>query len=236
MSVPICHHLKEDGVYCGSPALKGRDYCYFHLNLRGRRLKSARARRRGDNPPLDLPFPEDMHAVQVSLAEILWAIAEHRIDRKDAGIMLYALQLASTNLNQTPRWQGERNAVENTRPLRALSDPGFEQRFDLSANTDLDAFPELDRGRHSDLPTGVILSEEVAVATDESTDPFIAVERPVPVGERGTGQGAPPLSPNFGDRAGSAVSSPAEQLPEAVAPPPINLPTVSLSRAKGPPA
>ena len=111
MSVPTCDHLKEDGVYCGSPALNGRKYCYFHLNLRGRRLKSARARRRGDNPTLNLPFPEDMHAVQVSLAEILWALAEHRIDHKSAGLMLYTLQQASTNLNQTPRWQGQREAV-----------------------------------------------------------------------------------------------------------------------------
>ncbi len=203
MSVPICHHLKEDGVYCGSPALKDRDYCYFHLNLRGRRLKAARARRRGDNPPLNLPFPEDMHAVQVSLAEILWAVAEHRIDRKDAGIMLYTLQLASTNLNQTPRWQGERTAVENTRPLRALSDPGFEQRFDLPAHADLDTLPKLDDAPPIDLPTSVILSEEVAIATDESKEPFMANERPVPVGECGTGQGAPPLSPDSGDRVGT---------------------------------
>ena len=121
MSVPVCHHLKEDGVYCNSAALKGRHYCYFHLNLRGRRLKAARARRRADNPPLNLPFPEDMHAVQVSLAEILWALAEQRIDHKTAGLMLYTLQQASTNLNQTPRWQGERKAVENSRPLRADS-------------------------------------------------------------------------------------------------------------------
>src|SRR5271165_7358828 len=94
MSVPICHHLKEDGVYCGSPALNGRDYCYFHLNLRGRRLRAARARRRGDNPALNLPFPEDMHAVQVSLAEIMWALAEGRIDHKAAGLLLYSLQQA----------------------------------------------------------------------------------------------------------------------------------------------
>ena len=38
MEFRTCDHLKEDGVYCNSPALRGRDYCYFHLNLRGRRL------------------------------------------------------------------------------------------------------------------------------------------------------------------------------------------------------
>jgi hypothetical protein len=41
MSVPTCDHLKEDGVFCNSPALHGRKYCYFHLNLRARRLNLA---------------------------------------------------------------------------------------------------------------------------------------------------------------------------------------------------
>ncbi len=142
MSVRTCDHLKEDGVYCNSPALHGRNYCYFHLNLRGRRLKSARAQRRGDNPALNLPFPEDMHAVQVGLAEVMWALAEDRIETKRAWAILNSLQQASTNLNQTPRWQGEREAVGERRPLRALNDPSFERRFGLPPNADLDADPE----------------------------------------------------------------------------------------------
>ncbi len=143
MSVPVCNHLKEDGVFCSSPAIKGRQYCYFHTNQRARRLKAARARRRGDNPALNLPFPEDMHAVQVSLAEILWALAEHRIDHKAAGLMLYTLQQASTNLNQTPRWHGQREAVEDQRPHRAVNLPDFEKRFGLPNNLDLDTDPDL---------------------------------------------------------------------------------------------
>ncbi len=189
MSVPTCDHLKEDGVYCGSPALNGRKYCYFHLNLRGRRLKSARARRRGDNPTLNLPFPEDMHAVQVSLAEILWALAEHRIDHKSAGLMLYTLQQASTNLNQTPRWQGQREAVPSSRPLRALTFPDFETRFALPDNVDLDAdpeasFPDLSSRAEGDASASTV--ERSAASVGES--------------------GAPPLSPGCGDSVGINAS------------------------------
>src|ERR1035441_7895406 len=36
MELRTCDHPKEDGIYCQSPALKGRDY--FHLKLRGSRL------------------------------------------------------------------------------------------------------------------------------------------------------------------------------------------------------
>ncbi len=71
MSVRTCDHLKEDGFYCKSPALRGRDYCYFHLKLRGRRLNMARARALAADHPLDLPFPEDMHSVQVTLFEVV---------------------------------------------------------------------------------------------------------------------------------------------------------------------
>jgi hypothetical protein len=55
MSIRTCNHLKEDGVYCDSAALAGRNFCYFHLNIRGRRLKMARALARGDACRLQLP-------------------------------------------------------------------------------------------------------------------------------------------------------------------------------------
>jgi hypothetical protein len=49
MLIRTCDHLKEDGVYCDSPALRGQNFCYFHLNVRGRRLKMARVLARGEN-------------------------------------------------------------------------------------------------------------------------------------------------------------------------------------------
>ena len=54
MSFRTCDHLKEDGVYCDSAALSGKNFCYFHLNLRGRRLKMARALARGEACRLQL--------------------------------------------------------------------------------------------------------------------------------------------------------------------------------------
>ena len=57
---PTCTHMKEDGTYCGSPALVNRRYCYFHLTQRGRRLRRARALRDQVNYRLDLPPLEDL--------------------------------------------------------------------------------------------------------------------------------------------------------------------------------
>ena len=131
MPYRTCDHLKEDGVFCDSPALRGHNFCYFHLNLRGRRLKQARALARGETCRLQLPVPEDMHAVQVALSQVLDALADDRIDPKRAGLMLYALQQASTNLNATPGWKGRREQVRYDEPQRALEAPDVAEQYDL---------------------------------------------------------------------------------------------------------
>ena len=142
MEFRTCDHLKEDGVYCNSPALRGRDYCYFHLNLRGRRLKAASTRALGPEQPINLPFPEDMHAVQVSLFEVLNGLANNRIDPKRAGLILYGLQQAATNLSHTPGWEGRCQPVRADQPLLALEYPDFEEHYHLSPDVDLEADPE----------------------------------------------------------------------------------------------
>ena len=92
MQYQTCSHIKEDGTYCGSPALQNHKYCHHHLKARGRRLRRARALR--DNVPyrLDLPALEDLAAVQVALSEIVQALGSGQLDHRAAGKMLYAIQ------------------------------------------------------------------------------------------------------------------------------------------------
>jgi len=92
MQYQTCCHVKEDGTYCGSPALQSRKYCHYHFIHRGRRLRRARALR--DNVPyrLDLPPLEDLAAVQVALSEIVQALGSGQLDHRAAGKMLYAIQ------------------------------------------------------------------------------------------------------------------------------------------------
>jgi hypothetical protein len=54
MLIRTCDHLKEDGACCDSTALHGRNFCYFHLNVHGRRMKMARALARGEACRLQL--------------------------------------------------------------------------------------------------------------------------------------------------------------------------------------
>lgn len=91
--VPECRHIKTSGGKCGSPALRGKPYCYFHSRLKERAARPA-------SPFLALELPstlEDHGAIQLALSEIVTAVADHRIETKRAGILLYALQIASNN-------------------------------------------------------------------------------------------------------------------------------------------
>lgn len=103
-----CEHIRTNGEFCGSPALRGRNYCYFHLTYIGRRLRAERVRQKaaayGVDPsvvPLELPPLEDANAVQMALTQVIDAILHNRIDSKRAGLVLYALQTASSNLART---------------------------------------------------------------------------------------------------------------------------------------
>ncbi len=142
MSYATCDHLKEDGVYCQSPALHGHNFCYFHLGIRARRVQMARARRSGESCRIQLPVLDNMHAVLSALQQVGDALADDRIDPKRAGLMLYMLQQTATALNTTPEWKGERHEVGLAQPMRALEVPDVAQQFDLPKGVDLNLPPE----------------------------------------------------------------------------------------------
>lgn len=144
-----CEHIKANGVFCGSPALRGRNYCYFHLTHIGRRLRAERAQAHlvskanayGLDPdalalaaevPLDLPPLEDANSVQIALMQVMDAILHNRIDSKRAGLLLYGLQIASSNLRN-----GANFALPNGVTM-AGGYEAFEQDYELG-----DDLPEL---------------------------------------------------------------------------------------------
>ncbi|MGP8268542.1 MAG: hypothetical protein ACLQLH_00605 [Terracidiphilus sp.] len=91
-----CRHIMPNGDNCHAPTLKGKPYCYFHTRLH----------RFTAQPPigvmddLRLPVLEDRSAIQIALAQVLHALCSSRIDAKKAGLMLYALQIASQNVER----------------------------------------------------------------------------------------------------------------------------------------
>ncbi len=97
-----CQHLKVNGTQCGSPALRRNRFCYFHKLHHEEliQLNTDRARRRR-NLTLALPVLEDANSIQVMLMQVMRLIIAGQIDGKNAGLLLYALQTASSNLART---------------------------------------------------------------------------------------------------------------------------------------
>lgn len=96
--VPRCQHLKMNGTQCGSPALRRRRHCFFHERIRREQAKIAadvNAQRR-----FDFPLLEDANSVQVALMKVIQMLGSGRLEHKTAGLMLYALQTASSNLRK----------------------------------------------------------------------------------------------------------------------------------------
>jgi len=87
---PRCRWLKQDGTACRSPQMRKHIYCYAH-----RQMMEARAL------ALQLPALEDANAIQIALMRVQKALIDDTITSKKAGLLLYSLQLAMTNISQT---------------------------------------------------------------------------------------------------------------------------------------
>jgi len=121
MQTTICRHIKTNGRRCKSPSLGLSAFCYFHsrLHRRHRNLveNSSALVEAHPNPasaapgthqylsdyatqnPIELDFPplEDVESIQVSISLLIAALARNRIGAKRAAVLLYGLQLASSN-------------------------------------------------------------------------------------------------------------------------------------------
>ena len=90
-NVQICKHIKVTGVRCGSPALRGEQFCYFHQRM----IRGV------PTPPQARLHPvaliENEEAIQASLMEVINALARNTIDFRRADLILKALHIAVKN-------------------------------------------------------------------------------------------------------------------------------------------
>ena len=97
-----CMHFMVDGAHCGSPAMRHHRFCYHHKRQREQLLAvNAERARDSRNPPFTLPLLEDASSIQFSLTQVMRLLAAGQIERETASLMLYSLQIATTNLHNT---------------------------------------------------------------------------------------------------------------------------------------
>jgi hypothetical protein len=90
-NVKICTHIKVTGVPCGSPALVGKRFCYFHERM----IHGVRTPPKSRIHPMALI--ENEEGIQVAVMETINAIVRNAIDLKRASLILRALSIASQN-------------------------------------------------------------------------------------------------------------------------------------------
>lgn len=98
-----CRHIKDDGQRCRSAALKGKPYCYFHMKLESIHKVDS-----------DLPAIEDSTSILLAIGQVLGGLRRKDIEPRHAGLMLYALQIASGVAKQ------RQHAAEPAPPVRSV--------------------------------------------------------------------------------------------------------------------
>ena len=89
--VRACTHIKVSGVRCGSPAMRGEQFCYFHQRLIRGVAMPPRPRL------LPIAMIEDEESIQVALMEVINNLMCGTIELKRAELIIRALNVAVKN-------------------------------------------------------------------------------------------------------------------------------------------
>ncbi len=152
-AAPRCRHIKVNGTQCGSPALRNKKFCFYHHADRPLKFECY-----SDGPDatgeIFLPYFEDAHSIQMVIRQTVQMVMQKRIECKTASVLLYALQIASSNL--------KRMELETPQPELLVTDSVQEEKWQapIAANTEdattRESSDEDIKHSHQDLPPGTI--------------------------------------------------------------------------------
>jgi len=158
-----CRHVKTNGTQCGSPALKGKELCFYHEQNQPRAVELYMDGERYSDGSIVLPVFEDAHSIQTVVRQVVQLMLTRRIERKDAGLLLYALQIASGNLKLMQ--------AEKAKPTQVVVEP------DKATETPLGMTPWSASGQGHDRDEAVG-GETEAQAPPPSPEEFYAAMSP----------------------------------------------------------
>ncbi len=125
-NVKSCTHIKVTGVRCGSPALRGEQFCYFHQRM----VRGVRTPPQARLHPIALI--EDEESIQSALMEVINALMRNSIDLKRAALILRALHIAVKNAQRPASTFPKRSSHRSPR-LRPAIEPAQPTEFDFPA-------------------------------------------------------------------------------------------------------
>jgi hypothetical protein len=121
-TAPRCRHIKVNGTQCGSPALRHKNFCFYHQQVRPTTVECYY----DQSYPLGeitLPLFEDAHSIQTVIRQVVQMVLQKRLERKTASLLLYALQIASSNL--------KRMELEKPQPEQVVIDIELESKTEI---------------------------------------------------------------------------------------------------------
>jgi hypothetical protein len=114
LAAPRCRHINANGTQCGSPALRSKNFCFYHKQNRPMTVDCYYNPEEYPTGEIALPVFEDAHSIQTVIRQIVQMVLQKRLERKTASTLLYALQIASSNL--------KRMALEKPQPEQVVTD------------------------------------------------------------------------------------------------------------------
>jgi hypothetical protein len=179
-AAPRCRHIKVNGTQCGWSALRHKNFCFYHQQDRPLPVECH-----FDGPyatgEITLPYFEDAHSIQTVIRQVVQMVLQKRLERKTASLLLYALQIASSNL--------KRMELEKPQPEQVVIDLETEKESEtpMAARDDDQAARENSdediKRNEEDLPSGTIqacyrpcyrLGPLIANTSKPREKPFIA--------------------------------------------------------------
>jgi hypothetical protein len=129
-----CQQIRYDGELCRAAALRGKKFCYYHLHA-GPLPKDIDNLGVIPKVEFNLPLLDDATAIQATITLICEHLLHRRLEPKKAGILLYALQVASSNLKHINK--EDRNRKTNGQSSPAPDPPPDPPSSDPPPTTEL---------------------------------------------------------------------------------------------------
>src|SRR6267154_2523374 len=153
---PRCRHIKVNGTQCGSPAVRSKSFCFYHQQHRPI-LAECYSDIEYATGEILLPVFEDAHSVQSVIRQVMQMLLQKRIERRTASLLLYALQIASSNLKrmELEKPQPEQVVIDVVTPLKYEPPIAAPEEIETATETSASAQPEIERSEAA-LPPGTI--------------------------------------------------------------------------------
>ncbi len=136
-----CQHIKIGGDRCGAPALRDQKFCRFH-DYCGEVEVDVSVSAAYPACPFYLPVLEDAASIQYTINQVCEHLLHHRLDAKKAGVMLYAMQIASSNLDRLTGAKSEENTWNKTREKSSEENPENGPEGSAEASSPVSALSE----------------------------------------------------------------------------------------------